>query len=290
MHDALTDAIQWRFGLTLHDASRIEQGDEATVWRVETDQGPRIVHMGPAWRSSEELDWTHRVIRHAAAGAPQAIPPLPAPDGATFFGHDGRPVTLFEFIDGDPLDPGDGALIDDSARVLACIHSTLAEWSGGPRPPTGPDAPGVWGPADDPCELVDRELDRWWAAASGALRTGLVHGDYYPRNLLCREGRLVGVVDWHEAQAAPIAGEVAWAAWEAGHDEQLRLLSDRAARFLQAYGVGAPSFPVAVSLMRVWLRENVRYGLALAQPGQPADEHHLALQLRAFVELGRLAA
>jgi len=197
MDDALTDAIQRRFDLALHDVSRIEQGDEALVWRVETDQGRRIVHIGPAWRSSEELAWTHRVIRHAAAGAPQAIPPIPAPDGATFVRH------------------------------------------------------------------------------------------YYPRNLLCRKGCLVAVIDWHEAETAPIAGEVAWAA---GHDEQLRLLPDRAARFLQAYGVGAPSFPVAVSLMRVWLRENVRYGLALARPGQPADEHHLGLQLRAFVELGRLAA
>lgn len=231
MDDALTDAIQRRFDLALHDVSRIEQGDEALVWRVETDQGRRIVHIGPAWRSSEELVWTHRVIRHAAAGAPQAIPPLPAPDGATFFRHDGRPLTLFEFIDGDPLDPGDGALIDDSARVLARIHSTLADWPGGPRPLTGPGAPGVWDPVDDPCELVDRELDRWWAATSGTLLHGIVHGDYYPR-----------------------------------------------------------SFPVAVSLMRVWLRENVRYGLALARPGQPADEHHLGLQLRAFVELGRLAA
>ncbi|MCP9489247.1 MAG: phosphotransferase [Solirubrobacteraceae bacterium MAG38_C4-C5] len=245
MHDALTEVIQRRFRLVLHDASPIEQGDEALVWRVETDQGARIVHIGPAWRSSEELAWTHRVIRHAAAGAPQAIPPLPAPDGATFFRHDGRPVTLFEFIDGDPLDTGDAALVDHSARVLACIHSSLADWPGGPRPPGGPDGPDVWDPADDPCELVDHELDRWWAAASSALRTAVVHGDYYPRNLLCREGRLVAVVDWYEA---------------------------------------------AVSLMRVWLRENVRYGLALARPGRPADEHHLGLQLRAFVELGRLAA
>lgn len=290
MDDALTGAVRRRFGREIHGASRIKQGDEASVWRVETDQAPMIVHVSPAWRSAEELAWTHRVIRHAAARVPQAIAPLAGPGGATFFLHDGHPVTLFEFIDGDPLDPSEGALIDDSARVLTRIHSTLAEWPGGPRPSCRPGGPGSWDPEDDPRELVDRELDRWWAAASGSLPSGVVHGDYYPRNLLCRQGRVVAVIDWHQAGIAPIAGEVAWTAWEVAHDDELRLQSDRAAPFLHAYGPGAASLPVAVSVMRIWLRENIRHGLTLARSGQPVNDHYLALQLRAFSDLSRSPA
>lgn len=81
MDDALTDAIGRRFARAIHGASRIEPGDEAVVWRAETDQGPVIVHVGPAWRSSDELAWTHRVVRYAAGRAPQAIAPLAGPAG-----------------------------------------------------------------------------------------------------------------------------------------------------------------------------------------------------------------
>lgn len=286
--EALTDAIQRCFDRRIRHATQIEQGDEAVVWRTETDEGPVVVHVGPAWRSSEELAWTHAVLRRAAARVPVAIAPLAGPGGATFLFHHGHPVTLFEFVDGDPLDPTDAAL-DDSARVLARIHSALADWPGGPRPRSGPRGPAGRDPGDDPPGLVDRELDDWWAATSASLRTGVVHGDYYPRNLLCRRSRVVAVIDWHEARIAPIAGEIAWAAWEVAHDDRLGLLPERAGRFLDAYGPGAPSFALALSLMRVWLRDNIRYGLALARGGTSIDDDYLGLQLRAFVDLGRLS-
>lgn len=283
--EALIDAVGTRFGCEIRRATPIERGDEASVWRAETGRGPMIVHVGAGWRSTEELAWTHRVIRYAAAHVPQALAPLAGTNGSTFFLHDGRPVTLFEFVDGYPLDPGDRALVDHSARLLSCIHSALADWSDGPRPPCRPGGPGSADPADDPRELVDHELDRWWAAMSGSLAAGVLHGDYYPRNLLCRSRRVVAVIDWHEARIGPIAGEVAWAAWEIAHDHELRLLPDRAARFLLAYGPGAPSPALAVSLMRVWLRENIRHALMLDRHGQPVDDHYLDLQLHAFVEL-----
>lgn len=286
--EALIDEVHRRFGRTIAGVSPIEEGDEAVVWRVESEQGALIVHQGPAWRSTDELAWTHRVIGRVAARVPEAIVPLTANDGATFFRHDERPVTLFAFIDGDPLQPSDPALVDHSARVLARIHCSLTDWPDGPRPPSRPGGPQDSDPREDPLELIDHDLDQWWAATSKSLPCGIVHGDYYPRNLLCRRHRVVGVIDWHEARIAPIAGEIAWAAWEIAHDDELRLLPDRAARFLDAYGPDSPSPELVIGLMRVWLRENIRYGLMLAQHDQPVDDRYLELQLRAFADLQRV--
>jgi len=42
--------------------------------------------------------------------------------------------------------------------------------------------------------------------------------------------------------------------------------------------------------MRVWLRENVRYGLILAEHDQPVGDRYLGLQLRAFADLRRATA
>lgn len=286
MDDALTRAIEGRFALEIHAAKQIEQGDEALVWRADTDRGPIVAHVGPAWRSSEELVWVHRVVQHAAARVPQSIAPRRAGDGSTFFRHEGRPVTLFAFVEGEPLDPTLPAPRAHSARVLASLHAAMAGWAGGPRPAGVPGGPGRRGRGEDRPELVDRELDRWWAATSPSLRAGVLHGDYYRRNLLCRRGKVVAVIDWHEAHVGPIASEVAWAAWEMAHDDELRFLPERAASFLGAYGPGAPSLALAVPLIRVWLRENIRYALRLASYEQPIEEGYLATQLRAFVDLG----
>jgi hypothetical protein len=64
MDDALTRAIERRFACEILGARRVQEGDEALVWRADTDRGPVIVHVGPAWRSSEELIWVHQVMRH----------------------------------------------------------------------------------------------------------------------------------------------------------------------------------------------------------------------------------
>lgn len=285
MDDALIHAVERRYALEIAGASPIQQGFEAFACRAETERGPVVVHIGPTWRSSQELGWVHRVVQHAARRVPQAIPPLTARDGATSFRHDGHPVTLYEFVDGAPLNASLPAARAHSARVLASLHAALAGWSGGGRPTPHASAPHRWDPRDDPPELVDRALDGWRDATYPSLPSGVVHGDYYPGNVLSQRQRVVAVIDWHEARIAPIVAEIAWAAWEIAQDERLRFIPDRAASFLEAYGPSAPHLDLAIPFIRVWLRENIRYVLALARDGQPIDDRYHASQLRAFSDL-----
>ena len=64
---------------------------------------------------------------------------------------------------------------------------------------------------------------------------GSTTGDYYRRNLLVRDGVVQGVIDWDEARPGPLIAEVAFAAWEFGHDDELNLVPDQFQRFVGAY-------------------------------------------------------
>src|SRR5262249_469245 len=56
--------------------------------------------------------------------------------------------------------------------------------------------------ADDPLEpeLRTATLRAWPAIAATSSPTRLVHGDYWPGNLLWQRQRLTGVVDWEDAR------------------------------------------------------------------------------------------
>jgi aminoglycoside phosphotransferase (APT) family kinase protein len=65
--------------------------------------------------------------------------------------------------------------------------------------------------ADDPLEpgLRWAVLAAWPTVSAAATRRTLVHGDYWPGNLLWRRGRLLGVVDWEDARVGDPARDVA---------------------------------------------------------------------------------
>ena len=104
------------------------------------------------------------MIAHAAERLPEAVPPLAADDGETVFLFDGHPISLSPFVEGDWLDREDLDQVQASARLLARLHAAMADWRGGPRPPSSQANPGTWDPNDDPPELRDPALDGWWAS------------------------------------------------------------------------------------------------------------------------------
>jgi Ser/Thr protein kinase RdoA (MazF antagonist) len=119
--------------------------------------------------------------------------------------------------------------------------------------------------------------------------TGVVHGDYYRRNILCRDRRIVGIIDWHEVRRAPLMSELAFAGFEMAHDDDLSFLPERARVFLDAYR-GAGPIPSAeygslMSFMRLGLRDNARYAMDAARRGGLSDPEYIAMQARAFAAL-----
>ena len=169
-----------------------------------------------------------------------------------------------------------------AAALLARVHSALALWSGAPRPQPGPKGAH---PGSDSEALDDPELDRWRASLREEdVAVGLTHGDFYPGNLLCREARIRGVIDWHEADVRPIALELAGAAFEFCRDREHVLDRDRATEFVEAYMAASGPLPeqelrVLAQWIRWWVREDARQ--ALAHQGEGDGEYAL-LQVKAF--------
>ena len=98
-------------------------------------------------------------------------------------------------LPGDPADGRDDAIADALASALAAIHA-ITDGAGLPALPLLTD------PLPALCEWLPLLPLRDVAAArmppfSGSPR--LLHGDYWPGNVLWRDGQLVAVIDWEDA-------------------------------------------------------------------------------------------
>ncbi len=120
---------------------------------------------------------------------------------------------------------------------------------------------------------------------------GVVHGDFYRRNLIWRGGRIVGVVDWDEARVDHFGAELAWSVWEfAKRSSGEAMHPDRAIAFLADYAAaGGPGFPdrMITPLIRERLRWEIRRSRCAALQGERPDEVYEAAEVRAFAHLGR---
>jgi Ser/Thr protein kinase RdoA (MazF antagonist) len=281
---SLVRAAERFLGAAVRPLAWLEGGDEALVMRVETDAGSLVIHASPPWRRRAELEWVHAIIRQAHAGVPQAVA-LIERRGQTVFEWERRFVGAFPFVHGEMLDRDDRTLRTGAARILAQIHRSLLDWPGGSRPSSGGGKPV---PPPDPDELADPVLDTWWSSMreEGFLASA-THGDYYRRNLLCRNGEVVAVIDWHDAVVRPLAVELSGAIFELCKDGEHRLQLDRADEFVATYlAAGGPvsgdEIEVMLPLIRLWIRSDVRSSLA---SGREGSDDYVAKQIRAFVEL-----
>lgn len=131
------------------------------------------------------------------------------------------PVLVLEYVEGETeIAPADlSAYLTQAAEQLARIHAVpaLPALSFLPRqdPHVGPR------PARLDASLNEGRIrDALKAAgpAPGSDQPALLHGDYWPGNLIWRDGRLVAVIDWEDARLGdPLADlgnarlEVLWA-------------------------------------------------------------------------------
>ncbi|MEN8143749.1 MAG: phosphotransferase [Gemmatimonadota bacterium] len=283
----LLEAAEGFLGSSLRSVVELEGGYESLVFRAEGESGPLVLHVSPPWRTRAELAWVHTVVRRAHERVPQAVQPIEC-GSETIFGWQDRLVTLFPYIEGETLNREDPKLRDEAGRVLASIHVALLNWTGGPRPDSGPGRPTL--PAGPPA-LEDHDLDRWWESVVDiGLATGATHGDYYRGNLLCRAGRISGVVDWHDAALGPLVLELAGATFEFCKNDDHILQADRAREFLRAYlNAGGPvpdhELEMLVPFIRWWVRRDARWSLACTGGSQSA---YARKQIEAFADLAHV--
>jgi aminoglycoside phosphotransferase (APT) family kinase protein len=138
-----------------------------------------------------------------AAGLPVPRPYLADESGSIVPG----PWLLQDYIDGERIDdPADLAdFTGQLAAVLARLHDIsvttvdvpfLAPVSDGVALRMGTAVPGAGGFGNEPA--IRAALRASWPPPA-ANRPAVLHGDYWPGNVLWRDGTLVGVVDWEDA-------------------------------------------------------------------------------------------
>lgn len=284
--DTLVTRIAEAYGYHIGAASAVAPSDGAVVWRADAER-PLFIHQGPPWRTSEELAWVHQLVTRVAATLPEAVAPLSTRAGGTFVEHDGALVALYPFIDGVHLDREAAAQRDAAAQLLARLHRALLSCEVPARPQPGPHSPwAALAQLPVPPDLEDRALDDWRTALLGGtdLPRGLVHGDYYRRNVLSAGGRVVAVVDWHEAHHDLLLAEVASAAWEPRKDAMSRSFSsERARAFLDAYAdAGGPANVRDRSLIVPLIRWRLRVEALLEARGAVADRSYREAMTTSF--------
>jgi homoserine kinase type II len=235
--DATIAAVCAAFGLGLPVVvERVTEGylnrDEA----VTLADGRRLFLKGSRHRDPRVVAAEHAVIRHAAArGIPTPLPVV-APDGRSVVVVDGTPWSAFPFVAGAMLAGPEmaatlGRLLAETHRALASCPTDRLLFAEGPL---------VWETAATRAEMsiieghiAAREaagtadaFDTFTREAFAALRQILnhapppdafawlprqvIHGDFYPPNLLCNPpGVPVAVLDWEFATVRPRVWDVA---------------------------------------------------------------------------------
>ncbi len=265
-------------------AARLHGGEESAAFRV----GDVVIRVGPPWRQRSELEWCHAVARTAAASVPEAIAPRVNARGETVVLVDGRPVSVWPFVEGEWADDDDEQQWSQAPLLLAAIHRALAAASVGPRPLRS--SPSAVVP-----EVEDPDLDVWMSAfLLHHPHHQPLHGDFYSGNLLARDRQIVAVLDWDEALVGPPELELAWAAWEWGDGLWADDFADVFA-FVDAYrGAGGRAAQLThtelFQLVRVRLRDEVRYASAVETQLDADDQAYRLRQIDVYHRLAARAA
>ncbi|MFD0469625.1 hypothetical protein ACFQ0B_15925 [Nonomuraea thailandensis] len=81
---------------------RLHGGEESAACRLHG----HVLRIGPEGRAVDEQEWCHTIARHAAATLPEALAPLPTPEGTTVVVVAGRPISCWPYV--EPTWPDSG--------------------------------------------------------------------------------------------------------------------------------------------------------------------------------------
>jgi aminoglycoside phosphotransferase (APT) family kinase protein len=213
------------------DVARLEGGQHADTWRVDTEN-PAFSVVVRQFPVADSGACREQRVLQTLDGLGGLAPVLLGGD------LDGRwsehPTSLISRLDGQPdITPRDPETwARELGRALALVHAVacdrLANWAsvfdrrGSQAELNGPLAPAV---------------RSRWSQIIGSPEV-LTHSDYWSGNVVWRDGRLTGIVDWSGAARGPRGYDVGWCRLD------LVLLFDEriAGVFLAAYeeAIGEP--------------------------------------------------
>ena len=167
------------------------------------------------------------LIEHECAWLPEiaARVPVAVPTPVHLGSADGGfpwPWSIVAWIDGAPADAAGPPTGDDADRFAEVLRALAV-----PAPPNAPVNPFRGVPLSARDDRVGEHLERiggpdrdalsaiWNDARSGPEYAGppvWLHGDLHPGNLVVRDGRLAGIIDWGDLTAGDPAADlqIAW--------------------------------------------------------------------------------
>jgi Ser/Thr protein kinase RdoA (MazF antagonist) len=91
----LISEIGERYGMgSLITARRFSGGYANDVFRLDADRPPTVLHLKHPPVDADSLNWEHRLLAQLNSHLPEALAPVPALDGSTWFWFHDRPVWL----------------------------------------------------------------------------------------------------------------------------------------------------------------------------------------------------
>ncbi|MFZ5817571.1 MAG: phosphotransferase enzyme family protein [Bacillota bacterium] len=271
------------------------------TYRAESPEGPLFLKLysGPDWPRERvaEACRVQQLLHQAGHPVPSLLcPPLEVAGGV---------LVAMAFLPGAPVERPGPATARAAGAALGRIHRTLQPLPV-PQPPPVPEtgatraqaaallAAAQSQPAPDELDRLAAEAAafrlRWLEAhpiqpeTYAAAVAHLVHGDYYPGNLLfTAPDRLSGVVDFDFVSVRFRGLEVGRALVETALRPDGRFDAGTAAPLLRAYLEENPLPPAErVSGFRIWLEYLLwsLYPLPLRYAGAPLPQHAAALARR----------
>ncbi len=284
-------------------------------FRVRDAQGRQaVLKIANALEDHALLDAQNQALHYLAerAGAPLCSQPLPALDGSTIVavtGPDGRRhwVRLLTYIDGKPLavvKPHDDDLLDDLGQFMGRLDASL----------TGFVHPALrrafhWDVARASVvikqykneivhpqrrALVERLLSRFETETLPTLRSlrhAIIHGDANDYNVLVRDQRVAGILDFGDMVYSVVAADVAIAAAYALLDkpDPLATIAAIVHGYHHAYALREDELAAIFDLVCMRLCMSVCHA-AHQQRHEPNNKYLSISERPAWEALGRLAA
>jgi Ser/Thr protein kinase RdoA (MazF antagonist) len=239
-----------------------------------------------------------RVLRFLANEVEQVVAPLEALDGSTFYVDGSRVVSVIPFVEGEELRSHEALFGQELPTLLARLHRHAQAW------PVTEQRPGVpslrnrnwdrndwwdWSLVEKPAPLVRAfEELRDWVADADDLCVCAIHGDFNTGNVLVRNGRVAGIVDWQYSRrdwpALELAGMICDLSWDGSSttiDGALR--DDLVQRYVDSGGPGEAA--AVLPMMRLESLVSALVSLTRAAKGLPSNSEFTRLLIATLDEL-----
>jgi len=290
--------------LEVRDIEPFEGGSVNSNFRLTTAAGERffvrVYEEQDAAGAERELDLLEGLSR---AGVPTPVAE-PGPGGARLSRHRGKPVAVFEWIDGEIL--CQRRVRPDHAkevgRALARVHLSPVELAHAGRFTLEHlrqrlDVATAGEAYAEPVRFIRAALERYALKRDPSLPTGVIHGDLFRDNVLWSADQIVALLDFESASRGPFVYDlmVTVLAWCYGDAFDLELCEAlvsgyQSLRPLSERERGALQVEAALGALRFATTRITDYSLRAPAGKPPLRDYRRFLERLSAIEAGALDA